>query len=945
MNILPEIRINGGSEIIKRIRDGNEGLENQDSYWQRYKSTLVERTPTALDVLEADCTYIFQQGIQAHQAIELDALIASRYKSGLVMGAVQSGKTGSMIGVTALALDEGFDIVVILAGTRLALWKQTYSRVLSQLRPKRTDIFLPTPDVMQTENGQPALLRDLYPIGSPRVLRALHDRHPMVLVVMKHAHHLRAAGEFLHNKVYSQISELGRDVNLLVLDDEADDGSVLDAEVEASMDPNLVALKQIPRHIVDLWADRFTGPDTCAPNLHSTYLAYTATPQANTLQASQNPLSPKDFLIALRTPSNEGTVVKPREVTFREPAGYLKYYYGGRAFYRDTAGAMGLVRTESDLNRESDSLPVSPLEWIQAAVRNYLVSCAIQLWRAEWQGNLRDIRSKPHPDRELLKKQLPPTHTMLFHPSALIDQHFSAAARIREWTASETEDEAVNAITEGVRDLGGDGLLSDLVEHELIWRQILGSYTDSARMITTIFGVEPELKTPKDDQWEEIRGIIENVVIPNVRLSIINSDPNADDRPQFDCQETDSGWCAPQDIFTIFVSGNVMARGLTLEGLATSLFLRSTKDPLADTQMQMQRWFGYRGPFIDLCRVFMTKDQLSLFIRYHESDLSLRLQVLGAMNNEDAIAPRPLIIGGVDFRATGKIANTRNIPLCPGPYPFISVVNAEVSSDPNYELAQKLFSNGSDEVVTGPTTRGRILTKPLTLSEAADLLDQLSYPTLNLDPFDEESTRWKSVSDIVRPVGNAHPDMSLYRYQASVEQSTDSWVNPSQSPFTVAAYLRLWEVALSQKIPGMVPTDNGQLLWSDVDLDQKKREAPEFHVGLRFGGGLVLSGEDGWAFDLPLMERAVKGNKLVAQWGSRQPTPGYNGDQNFDYAYHHDERDPALMAGGSFWRPAGAPGLILFHIVDRGEGKTPMATVGVAIPIGGPDHFAARSRR
>jgi hypothetical protein len=56
-----------------------------------------------------------------------------------------------------------------------------------------------------------------------------------------------------------------------------------------------------------------------------------------------------------------------------------------------------------------------------------------------------------------------------------------------------------------------------------------------------------------------------------------------------------------------------MARGLTLEGMTTALFQRSSANPLADTQMQMQRWFGYRGSYIELCRVFASSDQLSLF--------------------------------------------------------------------------------------------------------------------------------------------------------------------------------------------------------------------------------------------------------------------------------------------------------------------------------------------
>ena len=82
------------------------------------------------------------------------------------MGSVQSGKTASLIGVVAKSLDRGVDIVVVLAGTRLALWKQTYERISSQLdtwteasdsdrRLKR--VFLPNPAMLIDIDGLPPL--------------------------------------------------------------------------------------------------------------------------------------------------------------------------------------------------------------------------------------------------------------------------------------------------------------------------------------------------------------------------------------------------------------------------------------------------------------------------------------------------------------------------------------------------------------------------------------------------------------------------------------------------------------------------------------------------------------------------------------------------------------------------------------------------------------------
>lgn len=56
----------------------------------------------------------------------------------------------------------------------------------------------------------------------------------------------------------------------------------------------------------------------------------------------------------------------------------------------------------------------------------------------------------------------------------------------------------------------------------------------------------------------------------------------------------------------IAVGGYSLSRGLTLEGLTTSYFLRNSR--MYDTLMQMARWFGYRDGYDDLCRVWMTEE-------------------------------------------------------------------------------------------------------------------------------------------------------------------------------------------------------------------------------------------------------------------------------------------------------------------------------------------------
>jgi hypothetical protein len=61
----------------------------------------------------------------------------------------------------------------------------------------------------------------------------------------------------------------------------------------------------------------------------------------------------------------------------------------------------------------------------------------------------------------------------------------------------------------------------------------------------------------------------------------------------------------------IAVGGFSLSRGLTLEGLMISYFLRNSM--MYDTLMQMGRWFGYRPDYEDLCRVWMLEEAESWY--------------------------------------------------------------------------------------------------------------------------------------------------------------------------------------------------------------------------------------------------------------------------------------------------------------------------------------------
>jgi hypothetical protein len=80
---------------------------------------------------------------------------------------------------------------------------------------------------------------------------------------------------------------------------------------------------------------------------------------------------------------------------------------------------------------------------------------------------------------------------------------------------------------------------------------------------------------------------------------------------------------APQTI--VAIGGNTLSRGLTLEGLVCSYFVRSAN--AYDTLLQMGRWFGYRPGYGDLVRIWMTADLEGWFFDLATVEAEIRQQI------------------------------------------------------------------------------------------------------------------------------------------------------------------------------------------------------------------------------------------------------------------------------------------------------------------------------
>lgn len=896
-----------------------------------YEAALraAEMSHETIEVILEDSRYIADR---ACPPIGESTWGSSRVRTGAVMGAVQSGKTASMLGVLARALDNGVNVLVVLGGTRRALWLQTFERLRQQLDSSpgqfRRRVFIPNPKAVQLPNAALAP-QSLYRASRPSLVQAFSAGKPIVVVAMKQVDHLQQLAQTMHKTVFPAAAEAGVAVRLLVLDDEADDASVEDSRSDnrASSDP-----RWIPTRIRDLWATREQPMSTAHKHVFATYIGYTATPQANFLQNPESPLAPRDFVASLRTPGPDGLRV-PRTLTYRVGAGVRAWYTGADVYYGPLAESL-LIVSEPEGEPEGDLQMAAVGSEIVASedehrlidsVRAYLTASAIRLARQPERLGPATARTVTFDSRDAADAALCKPSSMLIHPSSGTTDHFQVAAVLRKWW-----------LGDGPEPTLGAGVLRDIAENEDAWCRWVGAYRESSAAVASLHGADDSASSRAVPEWHEIRRLILDELIEGTRIVVINSDPAADDRPNFAPEMEAAGWRAPTHHSTIFVSGNVMARGLTLEGLLTTLFTRSSRAPLADSQMQMQRWFGYRGDYIDLCRVFLTRRQADLFVRYAEADHSLRQVVLAAMTAEGDL-PTMTVLQGTDFRATGKVHGVTSVLLSPGRQPFVGLLNPQGHDEENLSRVAEAFELSESEDAPIINDRGMVRARLFSLLDAADLLDSLRYESL-LVPRAERD-RWSALEARLR-LSKSDEAFPLLRPPPGTESGSRRF---APSPYSIAAYLRFWSAALERQVVGITTDEDPPQKWRLLNLDAKSAEQPRFRIGLRFGSGSEV--REGPIAQMALtfgarprtMKRAIQGDRLSATWGSRNATDtGYLGDQLFDFQMLGGV--PDLEPDGS--RRPGSCGLILFHLIDRGDSRGGIA-VGVSIPAGGPQHVEA----
>ncbi len=106
-----------------------------------------------------------------------------------------------------------------------------------------------------------------------------------------------------------------------------------------------------------------------------------------------------------------------------------------------------------------------------------------------------------------------------------------------------------------------------------------------------------------------------------------------------DNSESDQRLSYENKFWGIIIGGNTLSIGLTLEGLMISYFVRTTN--YYDSLMQMGRWFGYRGGYLDLTRIYMTDDLKDRFYHLANVENEIREEIRAMADSGD----KPIDVG------------------------------------------------------------------------------------------------------------------------------------------------------------------------------------------------------------------------------------------------------------------------------------------------------------
>ncbi len=603
-SIVVSVQIVDGEDVVAIDKGGLSNTfgipSGYSSTWERYKNFLGNRmSPDSIANLQKSCLWILNH-------LSTDTRISGEVK-GLVTGSVQSGKTANMEGLISMAADYDWNFFIILSGTIDNLRKQTRDRFKGDLCNSEGVLWR----VLDFTAEDKKFTADELKLNSLSGSKNFSNRY--LTVCLKNRKRL----EKLIDWLYSDPTRTNK-LRIVVIDDEADQASINTADITLDEEQERCAINQMIVNLVNGKKSDGSTPEVKFQSMN--YIAYTATPYANVLnEAPGESLYPKDFICTL-------------------PEAHE--YFGAKVIFgNDEEGAPGfpIIRNipsteEGELKKlhkgESFRLPNS----FQKSLAWFLCASAVQRIRG-------------------YKKPL----SMLIHTAAVQNYHFAVYERVQYWL---NHDENILALC---RQAYEEEIYSVTLDDLLLANPEYGFANQVATSYPSFDGIEGEIRELLNDVRNIELGDDKSLEYGNgVHLCVDNCRANKEAEEGTylrivypNDEQLDKLAKAP--VF-IVIGGNTLSRGLTIEGLVCTYFARTSN--LADTLMQMARWFGYRKGYELLQRIWMTTAVVERFEALTKVDMDLKREVERFMKqgiSPEKFGPRIRNIPEIaKFRITSK---------------------------------------------------------------------------------------------------------------------------------------------------------------------------------------------------------------------------------------------------------------------------------------------------
>ena len=570
----------------------------QWSYWIRYRAHLLRHENYPKPVVDK----VDEITDQILNNLQDPTLEGPWDRRGMVVGHVQSGKTTNYAGVICKAADAGYKVIIVLTGFHNNLRTQT------QIRLEEAFVGY---DITASEDNRVRVPVGVGNISSDPDLRVdtITNRsekgdfsrpvannfsinpggRPLVFVIKKNVSVLKNLIKYLeyvsNNKDINGNPHISK-VPLLLIDDEADQGSVdtssLEFDEAGDPDPDHEPkpLNRLIRKILFIFSE-------------SAYVGYTATPFANIFIHNEAEsekygmdLFPRSFITTLATPSN---YIGPEEVFgLCEDDGEARVSglpitrpiedYAASDSLGEKSGWMPPKhdKTHVPLYEGERSVPPS----LREAVLVFILGCAVRALRGQ---------EKKH-------------SSMLVHVTRFVD-------------VQEKVYEQVNDLLRDYQHIlayGEEGSKAVLMEElKLLWD---GNVKDGLNFMQVNAAIGDD-QCPSH-RWADINKKI-ILITQSIKVRRING--SAGDVLDYETHKNNG-------LNVIAIGGDKLSRGLTLEGLIVSYFTRPSR--MYDTLMQMGRWFGYRDGFLDVCRLYAPQSLIEWFQHITDASGELRKEFM-----------------------------------------------------------------------------------------------------------------------------------------------------------------------------------------------------------------------------------------------------------------------------------------------------------------------------